>query len=55
MLRWKEFLRDESGAGVVELILIMVVLIGVVLIFKENVTELVEDIFKKITKEAGKV
>lgn len=55
MLRWNDFLKDESGAGVVELILIIVVLIGIVLIFKEQVTELVEDIFKTITKEAGKV
>lgn len=55
MLNWKNFLEDESGAGVVELILIIVVLIGIVLIFKEQVTELVEDIFKTITKEAGKV
>ncbi len=51
----KRFLEDESGAGVVELILIIVVLIGVVLIFKEQITELVEDIFETITKEAGKV
>ena len=55
MLKVREFLEDESGAGVVELILIIVVLIGVVLIFKEQVTKLVNDIFKTITKEAGKV
>lgn len=55
MLRFRDFLEDESGAGVVELILIIVVLIGVVLIFKEQVTKLVNDIFKTITKEAGKV
>ena len=55
MLRFKEFLADESGAGVVELILIIVVLVGVVLIFKEKITELVNDIFKTIFKEAGKV
>lgn len=55
MLEIKKFMEDESGAGVVELILIIVVLIGIVLIFKENVTELVGDIFKTITKEAGKV
>ena len=54
-MEWKRFLEDESGAGVVELILIIVVLIGIVLIFKEQVTELVEDIFKTITKEAKKV
>lgn len=55
MLKVKEFLKDESGAGVVELILIIVVLIGIVLIFKEKVTDLVNDIFKTIIKEAGKV
>ncbi|MBQ2705333.1 MAG: hypothetical protein IJF60_00820 [Agathobacter sp.] len=55
MLNFKAFLKDESGAGVVELILIIVVLIGIVLIFKEQVTKLVNDIFKTITKEAGKV
>lgn len=55
MLKIKGFMKDESGAGVVELILIIVVLIGVVLIFKEKVTDLVNDIFKTITKEAGKV
>lgn len=55
MLGIKRFLEDESGAGVVELILIIVVLIGIVLIFKEQVTKLVNDIFKTITKEAGKV
>lgn len=55
MLKIREFWEDESGAGVVELILIIVVLIGVVLIFKEQVTKLVNDIFKTITKEAGKI
>ena len=55
MSEFKRFLEDESGAGVVELILIIVVLIGIVLIFKEQVTKLVNDIFKTIMKEAGKV
>ena len=39
----------------VELILIIVVLIGIVLIFKKQLTELVNDIFDTITDEAGKV
>ena len=51
----KEFWEDESGIGTVELILILVVLIGLVLIFKEQITDLVEDIFKTITNKAGKV
>lgn len=55
MTNFRRFLKEESGAGVVELILIVVVLIGIVLIFKEQMTKLVNDIFKTITKEAGKV
>lgn len=51
----KRFLVEEDGAGVVEMILIIVVLIGIVLIFKEQLTDLVNDIFKTITKEAKKV
>ena len=49
----REFIREEDG--VVELILILVVLIGLVLIFKDQLTSLVNDIFDTITKKAGKV
>ena len=55
MLRLKEFLKDERGAGVVEVILILVVLIGLVLIFKDQLTNLVNDLFENIMDEAGKV
>jgi len=51
----RSFWEDESGIGTVEMILILVVLIGLVLIFKEQLTDLVEDIFKTITNKAGKV
>lgn len=50
-----EFIKEEDGVGVVELILILVVLIGLVLIFKEQLTDLVNDIFDTITSSAGKV
>ena len=55
MFRFNKFLKDESGAGVVELILIIVVLIGIVLLFKGQLTELVNAIFDTIMDEAGKV
>ena len=55
MLRIRDFLKDESGAGVVELILIIVVLVGLVLIFKNQVTELVNDLFETIREQAGEV
>lgn len=52
MFRFNKFIKDESGAGVVELILIIVVLIGLVLIFKEQITDLVNDLFEMIIDEA---
>ncbi|MDD6057919.1 MAG: Flp1 family type IVb pilin [Clostridiales bacterium] len=51
----REFLQEEDGVGVVEIILILVVLIGLVLIFKKQITNLVNDIFDTITKKAGSV
>lgn len=55
---WKQmkaFIKDESGMTSVEIILILVVLIGLVIIFKEQMTDLVTDIFKTITKQSGKI
>ena len=61
-MRWKGFqlkkrtsdiLRDEKGSGVVEVILILVVLIGLVIIFKSQLTSLVNTIFEKITSESS--
>ena len=53
--KWKEFLKDERGITSVEIILILVVLIGLVLIFKEEMTEIVNDIFRTITNQSGKI
>lgn len=52
---WIEFLKDESGMGVVEIILIIVVLIGLVLIFKDQIETLVNDIWDSINKGAKKI
>ena len=46
-------LCDEKGIGVVEVILILVVLIGLVIIFKSQLTSLVNTIFEKITSESS--
>lgn len=51
----KEFLKEEEGMGTVEAILIIVVLIGLVIIFKEQLNDLVNDIFDKITTQAKKI
>ena len=52
-LRIKETLEDKQGIGVVEVILILVVLIGLVIIFKSQLTSLVNTIFEKITSESA--
>lgn len=51
----KAFLEDESGVGVVEMILILVVLIGLVLIFKRQLTNIVNGIFDTINSKVGNV
>lgn len=47
--RFKRFLAmEQDGIGVVEVILILVIIIGLVLIFRTQITELVNNIFEKI-------
>lgn len=53
--RWKTFMKDERGITSVEIILILVILIGLVLIFKEQMTDLVNNIFKTSTSQSGKI
>ena len=52
---WKQFLREEDGMGTVEVILIIVVLVGLVVIFKDQITKIVNDLFDKITSKTGKI
>ncbi len=52
---WNRFWNDESGMGVVEVILIIVVLIGLVIIFKNQITGVVNDIFEKIVSQSSSV
>ncbi|MBQ8412776.1 MAG: hypothetical protein IJX12_04105 [Lachnospiraceae bacterium] len=51
----KRFIREEDGMGVVEVILIIVVLVALVAIFKDEITDLVEDIWESINKDAKKI
>ena len=48
---WKEFFENEDGVGVIEIVLVLVVLIGLVLIFKGNIGKLLNNIFKEINKK----
>ena len=51
----KEFVQEEDAVGVVEIILILVVLISLVIIFKEQLTSLVNSILSKITKQSNSI
>ena len=51
----RAFAADESGVGVIELVLILVVLIGLVIIFKKQINTLLENIFKQINSKSKEV
>lgn len=51
----REFFCQEDGVGVIELVLVLVVLIGLVIIFKEQINKLLENIFKEINNQAKEV
>jgi uncharacterized membrane-anchored protein len=48
----RDLVADETGVGVVEIILIMIVLISLVVIFKKQVTQIVKDILSKAASDA---
>ena len=49
------FAEEEDAVGVVEIILILGVLIGLVIIFKEQLTNLVRSILSKIAKQSNSI
>ena len=55
MTHVQAFLKDEQGVTTVEIILILVVLISLVIIFKKQLTNLVNKIFSKITSQSNSI
>lgn len=51
----RELVIEEEGMGTVEVILIIVVLVGLVVLFKDQITKIVNNLFNKITTQTGKV
>ena len=51
----RSFVEDESGMGTVEIILIIVVLVGLVIIFRQQLNDLVQRIFSKITSDRSTI
>ena len=54
-MRIMEFLKEEGGVGVIEVVLILVVLIGLVIIFKKQINQLLNNIFSEISKQSKEV
>lgn len=55
MKELKAFWKEEEGVGIVEIILILVILIGLVLIFKEEIGKIIDKAFKSIRDDSGKI
>lgn len=51
----KSFWKDNRGVGVIEVVLILVILIGLVLIFKNQITSIVTNALSSISGDAGKI
>ena len=47
--------HDDRGIGVVEVILILVVLIGLVVIFRDQLTTIVNGIFSRVAEDANAI
>jgi len=55
MKKIKQFMVEDDGMGVVEIILIIIVLIGLVIIFKKQLVSLVNSIMSKMTSQANQI
>lgn len=51
MNKIKEFFKDERGMGVIEVVLIIVVLVGLALVFKNQITGISNSLYKSIKEE----
>lgn len=51
----KRLIKDESGVGVIEVVLILVVLIGLVAVFKTQINELLTRIFGSISSMSNDI
>ena len=51
----QDWICEEDGIGVIEVVLILVVLIGLVIIFKKQITTLLNNVFKEINSQSKEV
>lgn len=51
----RNFIKEEDGMGSVEVVLIIIVLIALVAIFKDGVTQVMDSIVKKMKSNANAI
>ncbi len=55
MKLFNNFWKDEEGIGVVEIVLILVILVALVVIFKDKITSIISSAFSQIDDGAGTI
>ena len=53
--RFISFIKEEDGIGVIEIVLILVVLIGLVILFKRQIKQRLDNVFQEINSQSGEV
>lgn len=48
---FKSFLKDETGLGTIEIVVIIAILVGLALIFRDGITKFVNNLMKNLWKE----
>ncbi len=51
----RRFWMEEDGIGVVEIVLILVILVALIVIFKDKITEIISNAFSQIDDGAGTI
>nr|WP_315103790.1 Flp1 family type IVb pilin [uncultured Catonella sp.] len=51
----KEVKDDNRGIAVIEIILILVIVLGLIIIFRSNLKDMIDEIFKKIKGNQKKI
>ena len=50
----KKFFKDESGMGVIEIVLIIVVLVGLALVFRNQINSIANGLYQSIKEQVDK-
>ena len=51
----RKFWKDEDGIGVVEIVLILVILVALIVIFKDKITSIISSAFSQIDDGTGTI